>query len=121
MLCVLHRRLPCLLLCLLQMPLRRWYTAQWRGTRAFVKVLPAGRAAEREAAALAKLQPLPQCRVVPLLHVARVNLVLPRHVKYRSPHVALVTELAPHRLFTGFRDAMSEAVELLQVCVVELR
>ena len=103
------------------MPLRRWYTAQWRGTRAFVKVLPAGRAAEREAAALAKLQPLPQCRVVPLLHVARVNLVLPRHMDLWSPHVALVTELAPHSLFAGRSDAMSEVVELLQVCVVELR
>ena len=104
------------------MPLRRLYTAQWRGTPAFVKVLPAGRAAEREVAALEKLQPRPECRVVPLLHVARVKLVLPRHMKRRSPHVALVTELAPHRLFAARgSDAVSEVVELLQVCVVELR
>ena len=110
-----------MLLCVLQMPLRRLYTAKWRGTPAFVKVLPAGRAAEREVAALEKLQPRPECRVVPLLHVARVKLVLPRHMKRRSPHVALVTELAPHSLFAGVRDAMSEVVELLQVCVVELQ
>ena len=111
------------------MALNRLYTAAFAGTPAFVKVVPAGRDAEREVATLMKLQALPQCRVVRLLHVAHVTLMEPRGQQVTAPHVALVTTLAPHGVFaaeTG-QERLRQATELVAVragactCVVRVR
>ena len=105
-----------------QMRLRRWYTGTWWGRPAFVKVVPAGAAANREAATLTKLQALPQCRVVRLLHVARVTLAEPHSLTLSAPVVAIVTVLAPHGVFSSEdeRRRLHEAVELLEVRHVQL-
>ena len=103
----------------LQVPLERWYTATYQGTRAFVKVVPAGAEAEQEVATLTKLQALPQCRVVRLLHAAHVTLMEPRTQQVVAAHVAIVTKLAPHPLFAsaGVRDRLHQATELVEVRV----
>ena len=103
----------------MQVPLDRWYTATYQGTRAFVKVVPAGAEADREVATLRTLQSLPQCRVVRLLHVAHVTLMEPRTQLVTAPHVALVTTLAPHRVFAAERpeERLRQAIELVEVRV----
>ena len=101
------------------MALRRWYTGKFEGTPAFVKLVPAGVDAEREVATLRKLQTLPQCRVVRLLHAAHVTLMEPRTQQVVAAHVAIVTKLAPHPLFAsaGVADWLHQATELLEVRV----
>ena len=103
----------------LQVALRRLYTGTYEGTPAFVKLVPAGSAAHREVATLTKLQALPQCRVVRLLHVAHVTLMEPRTQLVTAPHVALVTTLAPHRVFAAERpeERLRQAIELVEVRV----
>ena len=103
----------------LQVPLDRWYTATYQGTRAFVKVVPAGAEADREVATLRTLQSLRQCRVVRLLHAARVTLMEPQTRQVTAPHVAIVTKLAPHPLFASARmgDRLRQAIELVEVRV----
>ena len=99
-----------------QVALRRWYTATYKGTKAFVNIRAAGPAADREVATLTKLGALPQCRVVRLLHAARVTLVDPATMRGGVPHVALVTEYAPGNAFKSSSD-LSTALELLEVRV----
>ena len=101
------------------MPLRRWYTAKWHGRDAFVKVVPRGTGAKREVATLTKLQALPQCRVVCLLHAAHVMLVEPRTQKAAMPHAAIVTAVAPRPVFVGrsASDRLRTALELVEVRV----
>ena len=99
------------------MALRRWYTGKFEGTPAFVKLVPAGVDAEREVATLRKLQTLPQCRVVRLLHAADVTLMEPHTRQVTAPHVALITALAPGDVCWPPEGVTSAAVvlDLLQV------
>ena len=88
----------------------------YNGAKAFVNVRPAGAAAEREVATLSMLAALPQCRVVRLLHPARVTLMDPATMRDGAPHVALVTEYAPTDAFYP-AGSLSTALELLEVRV----
>lgn len=82
-----------------------------------MKVVAAGVRADHEVAALTKLQALPQCRAVPLLHSASVMLMDPRTLQITAPHVAIITKLAPHPVFASVDASgrLRQATELFEV------